>query len=227
MATLDRPTAINVEARKLDVSIIPQNFSIPYTDFVVSQNDDLISVASQANNAAEGAYQAQLTNEQQDELLADHTATLEDHERRISSTEEIVENHELRISAAEVTLVDHGSRISTLETASSDYETRISDIEVDYVSKSAVASQTLASPINVATSYSVNGTKVVGPRQTGWTVAGGTIAVNTGTWNPNTLTAASATYVQAENTALRAFCNEMAARVKALEAMARYHGLIN
>ena len=110
------PTQVSVEARRLDISILPQNFSLPLTDYLVNQSDDLQSIANQANGAAEGAYQAQLTNEEQDEILAAHTETLQDHENRIDAAEITLQDHENRIDAAEITLQDHELRIGQLET---------------------------------------------------------------------------------------------------------------
>lgn len=132
------PTQVSVEARRLDISILPQNFSIPLADYLVNQSDDMQNVANQANGAAEGAYQAQLTNEEQDEVLASHTETLQDHENRIDAAEITMQDHELRIdqlettvaghaitiqdhedriSAAEATLIEHGGRLDVIEYA--------------------------------------------------------------------------------------------------------------
>ncbi|MGL4757281.1 MAG: tail needle knob protein [Aeromonadaceae bacterium] len=102
-----KPTPVSVEARRLDISILPQNFSLPLTDYLVNQSDDLQGVANQANGAAEEAYQAQLTNEQQDEVLASHTETLQDHENRIDAAELTLQDHELRIGQLEVTVAEH------------------------------------------------------------------------------------------------------------------------
>ncbi|MGL5489762.1 MAG: hypothetical protein ACRDC6_26350 [Shewanella sp.] len=209
----EKPIPVSVEARRLDISILPHGFSIPLTDYLVNQSDDVQSIANQANGAAEGAYQAQLTNEEQDVLLAEHTDTLLDHGNRIDAAELTIQGHEQRISTAEATLQDH--------------ETRISDIEGDYVSKSETSPQSLASPLNVAASYSIGGVKVVGPRQVGWTAAGGSVVANIGAWNPNTLAPASATYSQAESTAVRQQLNAAEARLKAMELAMRNHGLIS
>lgn len=133
-----KPTPVSVEARRLDISILPQNFSLPLTDYLVNQSDDLHGVANQANGAAEEAYQAQLANEEQDEILAAHTETLQDHENRIGAAEITLQDHELRmgqlettvaehtitiqdhedrISAAEATLIEHGDRLDAIEYA--------------------------------------------------------------------------------------------------------------
>ena len=114
---VEKPTQVSVEARRLDVSILPLNFSIPLTDFLVGQNDDISNVAAQANKAADGSYIAQLTNEEQDEVLASHAEILQDHENRIYAAEITIQDHEGRISAAETTLVDHENRIDAIEYA--------------------------------------------------------------------------------------------------------------
>lgn len=130
------PTQVSVEARRLDISILPQNFSLPLTDYLANQSDDLQSVANQANGAAEVAYQAQLTNEEQDEVLASHTETLQDHENRIDAAEITMQDHELRIDQLEttvaghaITIQDHEDRISAAEATLVDHENRIDAIE--------------------------------------------------------------------------------------------------
>ena len=136
----EKPTPVSVEARRLDISILPQNFSIPLADYLVNQSDDMQNVANQANDAAEGAYQAQLTNEEQDEVLAAHTETLQDHENRIDAAEITLQDHENRINAAEITLQDHELRIDQLETTVAghtitlqDHEDRISAAEATLI----------------------------------------------------------------------------------------------
>lgn len=135
-----KPTPVSVEARRLDISILPQNFSLPLTDYLVNQSDDLQGVADQANGAAEEAYQAQLTNEEQDEILAAHTETLQDHENRIDAAEITLQDHESRIGTAEITLQDHELRIDQLETTVAghtitlqDHEDRISAAEATLI----------------------------------------------------------------------------------------------
>ena len=135
-----KPTPVSVEARRLDISILPQNFSLPLTDYLVNQSDDLQGVADQANGAAEEAYQAQLTNEEQDEILSAHTETLQDHENRIDAAEVTLQDHESRIGTAEITLQDHELRIDQLETTVAghtitlqDHEDRISAAEATLI----------------------------------------------------------------------------------------------
>lgn len=110
-----KPTPVSVEARRLDISILPQNFSLPLTDYLVNQSDDLQSVAGQANGAADEAYQAQLTNEQQDELLASHSETLQDYGNRIGAAEETLQDHGSRIFTLEVTVAEHSDTLQLHE----------------------------------------------------------------------------------------------------------------
>lgn len=224
---VEKPTPVSVEARRLDVSILPLNFSIPLTDFLVGQNDDLSNVAGQANSAASDAYIAQLTNEEQDVVLAEHTQQIQGLDIRLIAAEATLESHEIRITDNTNRLDIVEPKVSTLEGQVVSLDNRITLVESDYVSKSITSMQTLASPISVATSYSVGGIKVVGARNTGWTAAAGTVAANKGAWTPNTLAAASAAYSQAEATAVRQQLNAAEARLKAIEQMARAHGLID
>jgi hypothetical protein len=223
----EKPTPVSVEARRLDVSILPLNFSIPLTDFLVGQNDDLSNVAGQANSAASDAYIAQLTNEEQGVVLAEHTQQIQGLDIRLIAAEATLESHEIRITDNTNRLDIVEPKVSTLEGQVVSLDNRITLVESDYVSKSITSMQTLASPISVATSYSVGGIKVVGARNTGWTAAAGTVAANKGAWTPNTLAAASAAYSQAEATAVRQQLNAAEARLKAIEQMARAHGLID
>ncbi|MGL5293300.1 MAG: tail needle knob protein [Aeromonas sp.] len=131
-----KPTPVSVEARRLDISILPQNFSLPLTDYLVNQSDDLQAVANQANGAAEEAYQAQLTNEQQDEVLASHTETLQNHENRIDAAELTLQDHELRIGQLEVTVAEHTDtlqqhedRLDLIEDVLVSHGERLNDLE--------------------------------------------------------------------------------------------------
>ena len=224
---VEKPTPVSVEARRLDVSILPLNFSIPLTDFLVGQNDDLSNVAGQANSAANGAYIAQLTNEEQDVVLTEHTQQIQGLDVRLIAAEATLEDHEIRIADNTNRLDIVEPKVSTLEGQVVSLDSRITLVEGDYVSKSIATMQTLSSPLSVTTSYSVGGVKVVGARNAGWTSAAGTVVANKGAWTPNTLAAASAAYSQAEATAVRQQLNAAEARIKAIEQMARTHGLID
>ena len=86
-------------------------------------------------------------------------------------------------------------------------------------------------PVNAtapdATAYSVNGVKVLGARDTGWTAFGATVTANKSTYDPAASYAAGVTYLQAEAAAVAAALVAANARIKALEAAMRAHGLIN
>ncbi|WON77581.1 phage tail protein [Serratia sp. UGAL515B_01] len=103
-------------------------------------------------------------------------------------------------------------------------DNRLIFVEGDYVSKSAATLQSIASPLSVATSYSVNGTKVVGERVTGITPAAGTAF--TGAFNANSGYPVGATYSQSEVLAIAAGLVEARQRIKTLEDALRTHGLI-
>ncbi|MGL5219585.1 MAG: tail needle knob protein [Plesiomonas shigelloides] len=140
---VEKPTPVSVEARRLDVSILPGNFSIPLKDFMVGQNDDIQSVADKANEAADSAYFANLNNEEQNVVLADHEVRITDHENRIDAAEITIANHEERIvsiegrmdtaeddiDALQVIAADHEARITANESSITDHETRIDALE--------------------------------------------------------------------------------------------------
>lgn len=140
---VEKPTPVSVEARRLDISILPDNFSIPLKDFMVGQNDDIQNVADKANEASDSAYVANLTNEEQNVVLAEHSETLADHENRVDALEITVADHEVRIGSLEgrmdtaeaeidalqVTVADHETRITANEASIADHETRIDALE--------------------------------------------------------------------------------------------------
>lgn len=111
MADSNLNTPVIVQATRLDTSILPRNiFSQSYLLYVIAQGTDVGNVANKANEAGQGAYDAQVRNDEQDVILADH-------EQRISAAEETLVNHEERISQAESTLQEHETRIDALEYA--------------------------------------------------------------------------------------------------------------
>ncbi|EMX8465032.1 tropomyosin [Serratia marcescens] len=114
-----------IQATRIDASLLPRNiFSQPYLLYVIQQGTDLGAVAGKANEAGQGAWDAQQKNDEQDERL-------DNHEQRITAAEETLENHEQRITAAEVKLVNHEQRISAAETKLDDHETRITANEAE------------------------------------------------------------------------------------------------
>ena len=225
MADTSLQTPVTVQASRIDATLLPQGFSQPYSLYVIQQGSDLGNVAGKANEAGNGAYDAQVKNDEQDTELADH-------EKRLSAAETELTEHEKRISANETELQDHESRItqntddiSSLETAQKSDRDDIDKISGDYLSKSSTSSQSLTGPLNVESSYSVNGTKVIGPRQAGWTLSTGT--ANKSAFNADQSYSVGAVYSQAEVQAIVQALIETRQRVKALEDMAVTHGLIS
>lgn len=119
---------VTVQMTRIDATLLPPIFSQPYRLYVVQQGTDLGNVAGKANEAGQGAWDAQVKNDEQDLVLANH-------ESRITSAEAKLVNHEIRISAAEATLVNHEERITSAEAALVNHEGRITTLEgdVDYL----------------------------------------------------------------------------------------------
>lgn len=112
-------TAINIMAQSL-----PQGFSPTYRQYVLSQSTDLTNVVNKANEAGNGAWEAQTKNDEQD-------VTLEEHENRLNAAEAELINHENRITASEGRIEDHEARLTTAEGQISDHETRITANEAE------------------------------------------------------------------------------------------------
>lgn len=260
MADKSLSAPVVISAFGISASSLPAGLSPAYQMYILNQTMDFTNVAGKANEAGQGAYDAQVRNEEQDVILDEHEArldaaeaTLQDHETRISAAEATIVDHESRIAANEAELADHETRItqnetdiasqgtrlttaesnitalqgdvSSLTTRVGAAESNITALQGDYVSKSATGVQSLSSPLNVTTSYSVSGTKVIGARATGWTAATG--AALLGVFNANQTFTVSNPPTQAE---VQAIANALIAarqRIKALEDMSRTHGLIN
>ncbi|HEJ7237030.1 TPA: phage tail protein [Serratia marcescens] len=275
MADDNLTTPVVIQATRIDATLVPESFTPVYRDYVVNQGTDMGKVAGKANEAGQGAYDAQVKNDEQDIVLDNHEVritaaeeTLVNHEQRITAAEATLVNHEQRITAAEAELADHETRISANEAELADHETRITQntndisalntrmdtaegdidtLETNSVSKAVSTSQSVqatggsflvgnvATPttdklqvggnVNVSGSYKVAGLPVLGARQTGWTAATGT--ANKGAFNADPSFTVGATYSQAEVQALADALKAACQRIKALEDMARTHGMIN
>ncbi|HAJ6525098.1 tail needle knob protein [Escherichia coli] len=134
-SSLNNPVA--VQATRLDASILPRNiFSQSYLLYVINQGADVGAIAGKANQAGQGAYDAQARNDEQDVILADHEqrisaaeATLVNHEERISQAESTLQEHETRITKNESDIASLDTRVQSLESQVSDHETRIDALE--------------------------------------------------------------------------------------------------
>lgn len=124
MADPSLNTPVIIQATRLDASILPRNvFSQSYLLYVIAQGTDVGAIAGKANEAGQGAYDAQVKNDEQD-------VTLENHEQRISAAEVTLADHETRISTAEVTLADHEARITQNEIDISSLDARVDSLEI-------------------------------------------------------------------------------------------------
>ncbi|CAI2031087.1 phage tail protein [Serratia marcescens] len=148
---------VTVQMTRIDATLLPPIFSQPYRLYVVQQGTDLGNVAGKANEAGQGAWDAQVKNDEQDLVLANHEtrleaaeATLVNHEQRITAAEATLANHEQRISANEAELADHETRItqntndiSALDTRLDTAESDINTLETNSVSKAVSTSQSV------------------------------------------------------------------------------------
>ncbi|HHK7933445.1 TPA: phage tail protein [Serratia marcescens] len=128
-----------IQAARIDATLLPRNiFSQSYLLYVIQQGTDLGNVAGKANEAGQGAWDAQKKNDEQDLVLANHESritaaevTLVNHEQRLTAAEATLVNHETRITAAEAELADHETRITANEAELANHETRITQNTTD------------------------------------------------------------------------------------------------
>ncbi|CAI1782797.1 tail needle knob protein [Serratia entomophila] len=124
MADDNLKTPVEIQQVRIDSSILPPGFPIPYKLYVIQSGTDMGNTAAKANQAAGGAWSAQQRNDEQDEEL-------EDHSRRIGAAELTLVNHEQRISGAESALASHEARITQNTADISALETRMDTAEGD------------------------------------------------------------------------------------------------
>lgn len=123
MADSNLNVPVIIQATRLDTSVLPRNiFSQSYLLYVIAQGTDVGNVADKANEAGQGAYDAQVRNDEQDVILVDH-------EIRLASAEAKIQDHETRITNAEAAIVSLDSRLTTAEN------------DIDYLTDEVVAIQ--------------------------------------------------------------------------------------
>ncbi|EPM6628101.1 tail needle knob protein [Escherichia coli] len=123
MADSNLNVPVIIQAIRLDTSVLPRNiFSQSYLLYVIAQGTDVGNVANKANEAGQGAYDAQVRNDEQDVILVDH-------EIRLASAEAKIQDHETRITNAEAAIVSLDSRLTTAEN------------DIDYLTDEVVAIQ--------------------------------------------------------------------------------------
>lgn len=204
MADKKLAETVNISAVSLIASSLPPGLSPAFSDYLLRLANEFPNVTDKANEASGGAYDAQVSNDAQDVTLGEHEQELADHEQRITANEEAITALDQRLDTA---------------------EQEIDFLQQDYVSKTAVTLQSLASPLGITTSLSVNGVKVVGTRDTGWTAATGTPLK--GAFNSSNGYTTGTTYSQFELQQIAIGLVQARQRVKALEDALRAHGLID
>ena len=235
-----------IRALGINAASLPPGFPMAYQRYVLDQAQDFNNVAEKANEAGQGAYDGQQKNDEQDAELAIHESRLDDaeatlgnHEFRITTAENNITSLDTRLTTAEndidfITdeIVDIETRLDGIDTEIADHESRltqaetdISDIQADYVSKSATTTQEILSPLGIATSFSIDGVKVLGPQQTGWTPGTGTPNLNA--FDADLNFSVGAAYSQTELQAIVDALVEVRQRLLALEQSDRTHGLID
>ena len=123
MADSNLNVPVIIQATRLDTSVLPRNiFSQSYLLYVIAQGTDVGNVANKANEAGQGAYDAQVRNDEQDVILVDH-------EIRLASAEAKIQDHETRITNVEAAIVGLDSRLTTAEN------------DIDYLTDEVVAIQ--------------------------------------------------------------------------------------
>lgn len=143
MADQNLNEPVIVRAVSLNASSIPVGWSPAYTQYIMSQAVDFTNVAGKANEAGQGAYEAQVKNDE-------HDVTLADHEGRITANTQAIQLLDVRLTTAEgkidvlrsdvdflidevadieTTLADHETRITANEAELADHETRIVALE--------------------------------------------------------------------------------------------------
>lgn len=123
MADSNLNEPVIIQATRLDTSVLPRDiFSQSYLLYVIAQGTDVGNVANKANEAGQGAYDAQVRNDEQDVILVDH-------EIRLASAEAKIQDHETRITNAEAAIVGLDSRLTTAEN------------DIDYLTDEVVAIQ--------------------------------------------------------------------------------------
>lgn len=130
--------AININAASIPIGLSPA-----YTQYILSQAVDFTAVADKANEAGQGAFDAQVKNDEQDVTIADH-------EGRITANTHAIQLFDVRLTTAEgkidvlrndvdflidevadieTTLADHETRITANEAELAGHETRIDALE--------------------------------------------------------------------------------------------------
>lgn len=224
---------VRVSAIGISASSLPLGINPAYQQYILSQAIDFTKVAGKANESGQGAYDAQVKNEEQGV--------------KITANTNAINLLEVRLTTSEGKIVVLRSDVDYLLDEVIDIQADIVTLQGDYVSKTATADQ-MIQPVsgsllvgnvttpttdklqvlgseNVSVSYKVAGLQVVGSRQAGWTASTGTALL--GAFNASQTYTVSATYTQSEVSSMATGLQQARQRIKALEDALRTHGLIN
>ncbi|HHS8483388.1 TPA: phage tail protein, partial [Yersinia enterocolitica] len=72
MADPSLNTPVTVTSTRIDATLLPSIFSLPYQLYVIQNGTDFGNVAGKANEAGAGAFDAQVRNDEQDIILDNH-----------------------------------------------------------------------------------------------------------------------------------------------------------
>lgn len=139
--SLNQP--VIVRAVSINASSIPAGYSPAYTQYILSQAIDFTNVAGKANEAGQGAYDAQVKNDEQDITLDDHETRIaalrvevDDHEVRITTNSNNIAAIDVRVTSVEGSITTINADIAALETRLTTDETNIANLQSQALLKS-------------------------------------------------------------------------------------------
>lgn len=94
MADENLKNNVTIFGDKITSTMLPNNFSTAYEQYVINNDQQSQNVAGRANQAAQGAYEAQARNDEQDVILDDHETRIAQNESDINSLDGRVDNLE-------------------------------------------------------------------------------------------------------------------------------------
>lgn len=155
---------VELKGGRIDSVSFPPGSPMPFIEATVNRSDDVQKVSEKAQQAADGAHDAQVKNDEQDVILANHEGridtlevTVADHEIRITANTNAIAALDVRLTTAEGQIVvlrtdvdAQGVRLTTAEGNITSLDSRVSSVETDiaaikpnYISKAASTSQSV------------------------------------------------------------------------------------
>lgn len=155
---------VELKGGRIDSVSFPPGSPMPFIEATVNRSDDVKKVADKAQQAAEGAHDAQQKNDEQDVILANHEVRIgtlevkvEDHEVRITANTNAIAALDVRLTTSEGKIVvlrtdvdAQGVRLTAAEGNITAIDSRVSSVEADvavikpnYISKAVSTSQSV------------------------------------------------------------------------------------